>query len=73
MKPISSRAESIATDKPGTVRLSPEGDVAFLTLDEDPAPWFHVTAAGFRYWATYDDVKDWPVKDTHRAAAGLGG
>lgn len=46
-------------DQPGTVRVSPEGDIAILTTDNDGAPWFHVDADGRRYWATHDDVKDW--------------
>jgi hypothetical protein len=38
-------------DRPGTVRVSPDG-----------APWFHIDADGHRYWATHDDVKNWPVR-----------
>lgn len=56
-------------DKPGTVRKSIHGDVAIRTLDGDRAPWFHVDAEGRRYWATDEDVKDWPIQPPSDDAA----
>lgn len=49
-------------DQPGTMRMSPDGDTAILTTDQDKAPWFHIDAEGRRYWATHDDVKNWAVR-----------
>lgn len=51
-------------DKPGTIRFSRDGDMAFLTTDTDEAPWFHITSNGQRYWATNEEVQDWPVRDS---------
>jgi hypothetical protein len=49
-------------DQPGTMRMSPDGDTAILTTDNDEAPWFHIDGDGRRYWATHDDVKNWAVR-----------
>jgi polyphosphate kinase 2 (PPK2 family) len=48
-------------DKPGTIRFSSAGDIAFLTTDTDEAPWFHIAPDGRRYFATDEDVQDWEV------------
>ncbi|WP_177246887.1 hypothetical protein [Mycobacterium malmoense] len=56
--------EQLTKDKPGTVRVSPENTLAFLTTDSDVAPWLTVERDGRRYWSSDEEVQDWNVRDS---------
>lgn len=51
-------------DKPGTIRVSADGDYAFLTPDTDEAPWMTITKDGRRYFSSHDEVQGWDVRDS---------
>jgi hypothetical protein len=56
--------KQLTTDKPGTVRISPEKTLAFRTADSDVAPWLTVERGGRRYWSSDEEVQDWDVRDS---------
>lgn len=55
-------------DVPGTIRQSGR-TMAFLTTDQDEAPWLVSEPTGERYWATHDEVKHMPAREPSQQIA----